>query len=199
MVGLTEILSRFEIILASGSPRRAELLDHAGIPFKRIQLDVEETYPLDLPPIEVASFLAKKKASAVMDQLKEGQIAITADTIVIHNDTILGKPESSSEAKQTLASLSDQTHEVVTGVSLTSLKRQITFMSVSMVRFGKMTNDEIDQYVYSAKPMDKAGSYAIQEWIGHCRIAWIQGSYTNIVGLPMYELYEALSQFMEPS
>ena len=140
----------------------------------------------------MAEFLARKKATAYLPQLKENELLITADTVVLLNDKVYGKPVDNAEARQMLRDLSGQTHRVVTGVCLTSVKKQVTFSDVSRVTFAKLTDEEIAYYVEKYRPLDKAGAYGVQEWIGYVAVKHIEGSYFNVMGLPIHRVYEEL-------
>lgn len=183
----------YHIILASNSPRRKELLSGIDIPYEIHTLpDIDESYPETLPHEEVAEFLARKKASAYFADLKDDTLLITADTIVILGDKILGKPADDADAKEMLRALSGKTHRVVTGVCLTTKEKQKSFSAVSRVTFGTLSDQEIDYYVEKYHPMDKAGAYGVQEWIGYVAVEHIEGSYFNIMGLPIYRVYQEL-------
>lgn len=186
----------YDIILASNSPRRKELLEGLGINFKiKVLLEVDESYPCDMDKTEVAEYISKKKAAAYLPYMHEKSLLITADTIVLLNDQIYGKPTDSEGAKRMLQQLSGHTHQVITGVCLTSLEKQISFSVLSEVRFAKLEEEEIDFYVSRYKPFDKAGAYGIQEWIGYIGVEYISGSYFNIMGLPVQRLYQELKNF----
>lgn len=183
----------YKIILASNSPRRKELLSGIDIDYEVKTLpDIDESYPEELPNEQVAEFLAKKKASAYADILTDATLLITADTVVILNDEILGKPVDKADAKSMLKKLSGNTHRVITGVYMTSGKKQVAFSDVAFVTFGKLTDEEIDYYVEKYNPMDKAGAYGVQEWIGYVAVERIEGSYFNVMGLPISRVYEEL-------
>jgi septum formation protein len=182
------------IILASQSPRRKELLSLLDLDFTVEVKSVDEIFPSDLKTTDVAGYLAKLKASAFKTILKE-QIIITADTVVILDDKILGKPKNEVESKTMLQSLSNRKHEVITGVCLKSATKTHTFSCTTNVFFKELSNAEIDYYIENYKPYDKAGSYGIQEWIGAIGITKIEGSYFNVVGLPIQELNEQLKKF----
>ncbi|WP_419801683.1 Maf family nucleotide pyrophosphatase [Mucilaginibacter sp.] len=179
------------IILASKSPRRQELLKLMNFNFRIVLKEVDESYPENLKPEEIAVFIAQKKATA-FDELVDDEIVITADTIVAIDDQILGKPETPEHAVAMLQLLSGRKHKVITGVSLLYKHRQNTFFDVSEVLFRPLLEEEIRYYVDNFNPMDKAGSYGIQEWIGLAGIQRIEGSYTNVVGLPTEKLYQQL-------
>lgn len=183
-----------KLILASKSPRRKQLLEEAGFQFKIRVKDVEESYPADMPVMDVAPFLAEKKAMASMEMIKQDEILLTADSIVILEHEIFEKPKDVADAKRILRRLSGKVHQVVTGVCLVSTKEKRVFSGVSNVHFETLTEDEIDFYITNFKPFDKAGAYAIQEWIGHCKISKIEGTYTNIMGLPMELVFRNLAE-----
>jgi len=182
------------IILASKSPRRQELLKGLNIPFKVVTREVNEDYPNHLTADEIAKYLAEKKASAMTDLVKEENIIICADTIVAIGDKILEKPNNALEAHEMLKQLSGKQHQVITGVCVKILTKNIVFSSVTTVDFKVLSEAEINYYVKNYKPYDKAGSYGIQEWIGYIGISNINGSYFNVMGLPVFELNEVLSQ-----
>ncbi len=180
------------LILASKSPRRSQLLSQAGIPFKIKTKDVEEDYPEDLSVTEVAPFLAQKKARACKDFIEGSEIVLAADSIVLLNDTIFGKPQDYADAFETLQQLSGNMHLVITGVCMLDNQKEKTFAGISKVFFKELTAEEIDYYIRKYEPYDKAGAYAIQEWIGLCKIEKIEGTYANIMGLPVDMVYEEL-------
>jgi len=182
------------IILASQSPRRKELLSLLDLEFTVEVKSIDEIFPKDLKTSKVAEYLAELKASAFTN-IKDDQVIITADTVVILNDTILGKPKDKAEATEMLHRLSNRSHEVITGVCLKSAQKTSTFSSSTKVYFRDLTDAEIDYYIENYKPYDKAGSYGIQEWIGAIGITKIEGSYFNVVGLPIQELNEQLKKF----
>lgn len=184
-----------KIILASQSPRRRELLQGLGLKFESLKINVEEVYPQDLAPEKVPAFLAELKAKAHQEFLKPGQILITADTIVILNGEILGKPHDEPRAKEMLRKLSGKTHEVVSAVTISSSEKYLTKTDVAKVEFESLSEQEIDFYVNKYKPFDKAGAYGIQEWIGMAKIKKITGSYYTIMGLPTHLVYEGLKEF----
>lgn len=181
-----------EIILASKSPRRSQLLSDAGFEFEVRTKEVNEDFPADIPVADVAKYIAKKKALAFEDHISNNQVVITADTVVICDNIIYGKPKDRQDAIDTLRILAGRKHEVITGVCLFSLEKEILFDSVSHVHVAEMTDEEIIYYVDKFEPYDKAGSYAIQEWYGLCKITRIDGSYYNIVGLPVDLVYSNL-------
>ncbi len=189
-------LKNFDIILASQSPRRQELLKGLGLNFRIIPGNIDESYPPELKGKEIALFLAEKKAKALKSLLTNSDtILITADTIVWLENENLGKPSNRSEAIQMLQKLSGRQHEVITGVCLSSVKQTMLFHSVTKVFFKNLSDEEIEFYIDNYHPYDKAGAYGIQEWIGYIGISRIEGSYFNVVGLPVQELYEELKKF----
>jgi len=180
------------IILASKSPRRQELLQLMGIDFRIAIKDVDESYPEGLSPAEIAVYIAEKKAKAFDETLAEDEIVLTADTIVCIDGQILGKPEGEEHAFEMLSLLSGRKHEVITGVALLQNHRLHSFYEVSEVYFLPLESEHIRHYIKTAKPFDKAGSYGIQEWPGLVGIEKINGSYTNVVGLPTHRVYQEL-------
>lgn len=184
------------ILLASKSPRRKQLLEDAGFKFETItSKEVEEIIPKDIANSDVAIFLSELKANAYKPDLKENEILISADTIVCLENKILGKPKDYNDAFKMLMALSGKKHKVITGVTICSLKKQVSFADVTSVKFKKLSENEINYYITNYKPFDKAGSYGIQEWIGYIGITKIKGSYFNVMGLPVQKVYEALSKF----
>lgn len=186
---------RRPLILASKSPRRHQLLRMAGIPFTVQTIDVEETYPDDLSVDEVAAYLADKKAQAARSLLQEDALLLTADSIVELEGEVFGKPRDYSDAVRILQRLSGNVHRVITGVCLLSAEKKSVFSGISRVHFAELSQAEIDYYLDTYEPYDKAGAYAIQEWIGLCKITKIEGTYSNIMGLPMELVYPALQEF----
>ncbi len=185
-----------KIILASNSPRRKELLAGLDVQFEvRVLKGIDESYPATLPTFEIAEYIAQKKAAAYRETIAADELVITADTIVVLGDEVLGKPKDAADARRMLRELSGQTHQVITGVVLTTKERQEHFSVVSNVTFKELTDDEIDYYVETYKPMDKAGAYGIQEWIGYVGVTRLEGSYFNVMGLPVQRIYEALRRF----
>ena len=179
------------LILSSNSPRRKELLAGLDIPFEvRVIEDIDESYPDNLPAGEIAEYIAQKKAAAY--EVGNDEVLITADTIVVLDDQILGKPADAEEAKQMLRSLSGKTHHVITGVCLKSRDQQHHFSVISEVTFKTLAEEEIRYYVETYKPFDKAGAYGIQEWIGYIGVTGLSGSYFNVMGLPVQRIYEEL-------
>ncbi|MBS5978378.1 Maf-like protein [Dysgonomonas sp. Marseille-Q5470] len=189
-------LSRYNIILASNSPRRKELLSGLNIPYEIKTLpDIDESYPDSLTGEDIAIYIAKEKANAYLNQLDENTLLITADTIVLLDGKVYGKPSDETDAKQMLRDLSGKTHQVMTGVCITTKDKQVSFGVSSEVRFSKLDDDEIEYYVSNYKPFDKAGAYGVQEWIGYVAVEYISGSYFNIMGLPIQRLYRELKKF----
>ncbi|MHB1177757.1 MAG: Maf family protein [Daejeonella sp.] len=179
------------IILASKSPRRQELLKLMGIDFQIVLKDVEETYPAHFSPAEIAVYISEKKARA-FDDIIGNEIVITADTIVCIKEQVLGKPDNEEHAFEILSTLSGNKHEVITAVSLVKNGQIRSFYEISEVYFRTITAAQIRYYIANGNPMDKAGAYGIQEWIGLIAIERINGSYTNVVGLPTHRLYQEL-------
>jgi len=184
------------IVLASKSPRRAQLLREAGFNFRIHQMDVNEDFSNEMPVEEVAAYLADKKATAAnLDIINDNEILLTADSVVVINNQILNKPACKEEAFDMLQQLSDKTHIVYTGVCLRNKEKKIVFTNQTNVTFGTLSDHEIHYYIDQFNPMDKAGSYGIQEWIGFCKIRKIEGEYANVMGLPVYAIYEELLKF----
>lgn len=183
------------LILASKSPRRSFLLEQAGIPFEVRTRDIEEVYPDSLPSKEVAAYLAELKAEGVRDFIVDNEIVLTADSVVIYRDLIFGKPKNYEDAFAKLKAMSGNMHKVVTGVCLLSANRKITFSVETDVYFKSINDKEIEYYIKKFQPYDKAGAYGIQEWIGYTKIERIEGSYSNVMGLPIAKVYEALKLF----
>jgi len=184
-----------KIILASKSPRRQELLKGLDIQFEIKTKEVDESYPLTMKPEQVPVFLAEKKADAFVDLLEKDTILITSDTIVIQGKNILEKPNVIEEGKAMIRKLSGQVHTVVTGVCIQTLEKSISFSDETRVLFTDLTDDEIDYYMKNYQPFDKAGSYGVQEWIGYVGIERLEGSYYNVMGLPVHKVYTALKTF----
>ena len=189
----------YRIILASNSPRRKELLAGLDLQFEvRVLQDIDESYPHDLPTLKIAEFISKKKADAYVETMADDELVITADTVVILGDEVMGKPHDEADAKRMLGELSGRTHQVATGVTLSTKERQMSFSVVTDVTFKQLSADEIDYYVRTYHPMDKAGAYGIQEWIGYIGVTALKGSYFNVMGLPVQRIYEALKTFSCP-
>ncbi len=185
----------YQIILGSNSPRRQELLKSLGFDFLNKPINADESFPIDLLAEEIPLYLAEKKADAYPDDLKETEILITADTIVWCEGKVFNKPENFVEGKKMLETLSGKMHEVFTGVCLKSGNKQTTFYDVSKVYFKKLKPEEIEYYLMNFKPYDKAGGYGVQDWLGYIGIDKIEGSFYNVMGLPVKELYEELVKF----
>jgi septum formation protein len=192
---LSEVLKHKTIILGSKSPRRKELLEGLGISFETRTKEVEESFSNDLDQQKVAEFLAEKKANAFTSELTTGDIVITSDTVVLCENEILGKPKDTADAYKMLSKLSGKSHQVITGVCLKSIDKIITFSDSTKVWFKPLTSEEINYYINTYKPFDKAGSYGIQEWIGYIGIEKIEGTYFNVMGLPVNLLYKKLYDF----
>jgi len=195
---LVDKLNEFNIILASRSPRRQQLLHELGLKFDVVIKDYEETYPEGLDGDEIARYIAYEKAASFKNQLSANDIVIAADTIVWCNKKVLGKPLDQEDAIAILKEISGNTHEVITGVSIRSHSREITFSESTKVTFEVFTDEEIAYYTANYKPYDKAGAYGIQEWIGIIACSHIDGSYFNVVGLPVQRLYKELQRFILP-
>ena len=192
---LKEKLKGYKLILASGSPRRQHFMQSLDIDFEIRLKDVEEVYPPHLEGTEITDFLAQLKAAALDDTLSPNEIAITSDTIVWHKKKALGKPKDKEDAFAMLKSLSGKTHEVITSVCLKDTNRLVTFNDTTRVSFHDLPDEEIEYYLTNYQPYDKAGSYGIQEWIGLVAIARIEGSFNNVVGLPVDKVYRELIAF----
>lgn len=190
---LQEKLANYSILLASKSPRRHQFFKDLNLPFTVVFKDVEEVYPKELQSHEITDYLADLK-SKPFDALQENELLITSDTIVWLENEALGKPKNEDEAIKTLQKLSNKKHEVITSISIKSKHFQKVFHDVTTVYFKALTLEEINYYVKNNKPFDKAGSYGIQEWIGYIGIDKIEGSYFNVMGLPVHKLYKELMQ-----
>ncbi len=189
-------LKPYKVILASKSPRRQELLRGLGIDFKVKTLsDVSEDYPSNLSALEVAKYIAREKAEAYEPFLMDKELIITADTVVVVDDEVLGKPVDRQEAKAMLCKLSGKTHQVITGVCILTQDKQVLFDASTDVTFAKLTDEEINFYIDTYSPFDKAGAYGVQEWIGYIGVEFMQGSYFNVMGLPVQKLYTELKLF----
>lgn len=184
----------YHIILASNSPRRKDLLRGLDIAFDvRVQPDIAETYPESAAPADVAGYISREKANAYKDTITEHELIITADTVVIVGNEILGKPANNDEAKEMLRKISGRKHQVVTGVCLTTTEKQHCFSISTDVTFKNLTEKEIEYYVETYSPLDKAGAYGIQEWIGYVGVTALEGSYFNVMGLPVQRIWEELN------
>lgn len=186
----------YHIILASNSPRRKELLRGLDIAFDvRVQPDIAEDYPADTAPADVAAYISREKANAYKDTIAENELVITADTVVIVGNEILGKPHDDAEAKEMLHKINGRKHQVVTGVCLTTTEKQRCFSVSTDVTFKNLKEEEIDYYIETYSPLDKAGAYGIQEWIGYIGVTALEGSYFNVMGLPVQRIWEELNRF----
>ena len=195
---LQERLKNHRLILASASPRRRELLASCDIDFTLAErFECEECYPADLEAERVAEYLSQLKSEAYPQALKDGDILLTADTVVIAGGEILGKPKDRADAERMLQTLSGATHKVVTGVTLRTTTQRISFSAESLVTFRLLENEEIAYYIEKYRPMDKAGAYGIQEWIGYVGIERIEGSFYNVMGLPVQRLYVELQRLIK--
>jgi septum formation protein len=193
---LIDNLSKHRIILASRSPRRQELLRELGVMFEIVVKEFDETYPTHLKSEEIALYLAHSKAIQFKNNISDNEIVITADTIVWCNNKVLGKPLNYDDAISMLKEISGTTHEVITGVCLYSSVKEIAFSVTTKVTFETLSDEEIVYYIAKFKPYDKAGAYGIQEWIGLATCSHIEGSYFNVVGLPVQRLYKELQNFI---
>ena len=193
---LKKLSEQYNIILGSASPRRKELLSDTGLRFSIQTTDKEETFSTTIKEEKIAEFLAKQKSELLAVNLQQNDLLITADTIVSFNNELLNKPRNKEEAFKTLNKLSENTHKVITGVCLKSKNKEIVFSATTMVTFKALSEDEIYHYINKYNPYDKAGAYGIQDWIGKIGIININGSYTNVVGLPISELYQHLKLFI---
>lgn len=192
---MLENLKKYKIILASNSPRRKELLGGLGVSYEvRTLPDIDESYPDNLQGADIPLYISREKADAYRRLLQPGELMITADTIVWLEGRVLGKPADRENALQMLRDMAGRTHEVYTGVCLTTSDWQRSFAARTEVRFASLAEEEITYYVDRYRPMDKAGAYGVQEWIGYIGVEYIAGSYYNIMGLPVQRLYRELVQ-----
>lgn len=186
-------LDKYNVVLASNSPRRSELLAMLGVKFTtRVLDDIDESYPADISTDEIAVYISMKKATAYKATMADDELVITADTVVVCEDEVLGKPVDENDACRMLHKLSGKTHKVITGVTITTKDCTENFKSITEVDFARLTDMEIKYYVKTYKPLDKAGAYGIQEWIGGIGVTGMRGSYYNVMGLPVQKLYRAL-------
>lgn len=189
-------LNKYKIILASRSPRRQQLLRELGLKFDVVPREYKEIYPENMKGQEIARHVAHEKAASFKDEISENEIVITADTIVWCNNKVLGKPLDREDAIRILKEISGNTHEVITGVSLLCRSKEFTFSESTKVTFEALSDEEINFYIDNYEPYDKAGAYGIQEWIGIIACSHIEGSYFNVVGLPVQRLYKELLRFL---
>jgi len=194
---LNEKLKNKHIILASGSPRRQQFFRNLGLDFEIRLKDIKEEYPKKLLHYEISDYLAQLKSLPYVEELKENDILVTSDTIVWHNSNALGKPRNKDEAFAMLKSLSNATHEVITSICVRTKIFQKTVNAVTKVTFKAFTDEEIWYYINTCSPLDKAGAYGIQEWIGQIGVIGIEGSYFNVMGLPTHLLYKTLNTIAE--
>ena len=188
-----ENLKKYRIVLASNSPRRRELLGGLGIDFEvKVLPDIEENYPAELPVTEIAEYIAREKACAYLPVMADDELIITADTIVVVDDEVMGKPKDADDARRMLKKLSGRTHQVITGVCLTTKDIQRPFSVMTDVTFKQLSDEEIAHYLEVYRPYDKAGAYGIQEWIGYIGVTGLKGSYFNVMGLPVQRIYGEL-------
>ena len=190
------MVNDYKIILASNSPRRRELLAGLGIEFEvRVLPGIDESYPASMPAAETAEYIAGKKAAAYRQVMADDELVITADTVVIVGDEVLGKPADTQMAAQMLRKLSGRTHQVMTGVCMTTSEQTVSFSVKTDVTFKQLAEDEIEYYIKKYQPLDKAGAYGIQEWIGYIGCTGLNGSYYNVMGLPVQRIYTELQRF----
>lgn len=191
------MVSKYKIILASGSPRRKELLDGLGLNYEvRLLSDIDESYDEALSGEDIPIAISRKKSDAYRGTITRDELVITADTIVYLDGEVLGKPHDEEDARMMLRKLSGRTHEVITGVTLLTTESQRSFACTTRVTFARLTEEEIKHYVSHYHPMDKAGSYGVQEWIGYIGVTNIDGSYYNVMGLPVQRLYKELKKII---
>ncbi len=193
---MKSILKKRRLILGSKSPRRSQLLKELDISFVKKVEDTDESFPDDMPVLEVAEFIARVKAEALRSRMKDNDIILTADSVVICEGIIYGKPKDANQAKEFIKIISDNVHQVITGVCLMDDKKMVSFSETAEVKLKPITEKELNYYVKKYMPIDKAGAYGIQEWYGHAKIEWIKGTYTNIMGLPTGLVYDELVKFV---
>lgn len=188
---MSNISTKYKLILASNSPRRRQLLGGLDVPFEvHVIKGVAEDYPQDMKPEDIPQYISREKAAAY--KVEEGELLITADTVVIADGEVLGKPRDEAEAASMLRKLSGKTHRVTTGVALTTATAQRSFHVTTEVTFKTLSEEEIDYYIKKYRPFDKAGAYGIQEWIGYIGVTGIRGSFYNVMGLPVQRIYEEI-------
>ncbi|MBP7184967.1 MAG: septum formation protein Maf [Saprospiraceae bacterium] len=192
------LIKNYKLILGSKSPRRVQLLQESGFDFEVFTTDVEEEFHEEMPGVEVPTYLAKVKADAIFATRKfsDDEILLTADSVVILDNVIYGKPMDAQDARAMLSKLSGKQHTVITGCCLKNNSKELCFQGVSEVKMADLDENEINYYIEKYQPFDKAGSYAVQEWIGLCKISSIEGTYSNIMGLPTFQLFEHLKTFI---
>ena len=190
------VAQQYHIILASNSPRRRELLSGLGLDYEvKVVPDIAETYPEDLDTAEIPLYIAAEKAAAYERVMGDDDLIITADTVVVLDAEVLGKPKDLDDARRMLRALSGQTHQVITGVCLKTKTKERRFSVTTDVTFKELSDEEIDCYVEHYRPLDKAGAYGIQEWIGYIGVTGLHGSYYNVMGLPVQRIYQELKNF----
>ena len=190
---MLENLKKYRLVLASNSPRRRELLAGLGLDFEvRVLHNVDESYPSTLPVEEIAGYISAKKAAAYRQTMATDELLVTADTVVVCGNEVMGKPQDAADARRMLRRLSGRSHQVVTGVCLTTQEVQRSFSVTTEVSFKELSEEEIFYYVERYQPMDKAGAYGIQEWIGYIGCTGLKGSYYNVMGLPVQRIYQEL-------
>lgn len=189
-------MDKKKILLASKSPRRREILGLLRLPFTVVTIEgIDESYPADLSPEEVSEYICNKKADVYLQRIGDDELLITADTVVILGDEILGKPKDTEDAVEMLKKLSGKTHKVTSGVCVATKEKRESFTVETDVTFAPLTEEEIRYYVNDFNPLDKAGAYGIQEWIGAVAVAGMNGSFYNVMGLPVHRLYQVLKKF----
>ena len=194
---INELLQHKKIILGSQSPRRSQLMSELNIPFEKRVIETDEAYDPHLDPYKVAEYIAVGKAEAHRSSIAADEVIVTADCVVILEGNILGKPKDKAQAVDYIKRMSDNTHDVVSGVCIMDRNGLTSFSETATVKMQPLSDEEIEYYIETCQPYDKAGAYGIQEWIGHAKIEWIKGTYTCIMGLPTRRLYEELSLFLK--
>ena len=190
------MVTPYHIVLASNSPRRKELLAGLDLDYEvKVLPDIEESYPDHLPTAEIPIYIAVEKATAYREIMADNDLIITADTVVVSGNEVLGKPTDLDDARRMLRELSGKTHQVITGVCLMTRDKQRKFAVTTDVTFKELSDEEIDYYVERYKPLDKAGAYGVQEWIGYIGVTGLRGSYYNVMGLPVQRIYQELNAF----
>lgn len=186
-------IRKYDVVLASKSPRRKELLGMLDVPFEiRVKDGIDESYPADMPAVEVSEYLSRLKGKAYAEDIRENELVITADTIVILDGKIYGKPKNEDDAIYMLMQLQGRTHIVASGVCVATKEKIVSFTTTTEVTFAQLSREEATWYVEKYRPLDKAGAYGIQEWIGCAAVARIDGSFYNVMGLPVHQLYNVL-------